>query len=187
MRPVIRRRSERDERDLKSWQKPCDFAKHFTFVIRNFLSSVGLLLAIVPAQGAEPPAQQPPADSARQLREYRGFALGHDGNAARGRELFNNEQRTACGTCHSVDGSSSKAGPDLFAAGDKFPRRELIRAVLEPSAEIAVGYGTTIVETKSGDVFVGILKEATTDMLELAVADGRRVRIPVRDVKEQRG
>jgi len=40
-----------------------------------------------------------------------------------------------------VDGSSSKAGPDLFAVGDKFPRRDLIRAVLEPSAEIAVGYG----------------------------------------------
>jgi len=38
-----------------------------------------------------------------------------------------------------VDGSSAKAGPDLFAAGDKFPRGELIHEVLEPSATIAVG------------------------------------------------
>src|SRR4029077_18893713 len=95
------------------------------------------------------------ADVAKHLREYREFALVHDGNAAHGRELFNDEQRVACAKCHSVDGSSSKAGPDLFAVGDKFPRSELIRAVLEPSSEIAVGYGTAIVETKSGAEFLG--------------------------------
>jgi putative heme-binding domain-containing protein len=113
--------------------------------------------------------------------------MGRDGNAARGQELFNNEQRLACAKCHSVDGSSGKAGPDLFAAGDKFPRRELIRAVLEPSAEIAVGYGTTIVETKSGEEFQGILKQSTADALELIGADDKRVRIATRDIKEQRG
>ena len=136
---------------------------------------------------AELPKQNPPTDPARQIREYRDFAMGRDGNAARGRELFNNEQRAACAKCHSVDGSSGKAGPDLFAAGDKFPRRELIRAVLEPSAAIAVGYGTTIVETKSGEEFQGILKETTADALELVGADGRHVRIATRDIKEQRG
>lgn len=113
--------------------------------------------------------------------------MGRDGNAARGRELFNNEQRAACVKCHSVDGSSGKAGPDLYAVGDKFPRRELIRAVLEPSADIAIGYGTTIVETKSGEEFQGILKETTADALDLAGADGRHVRVATRDIKEQRG
>src|SRR5689334_247796 len=76
------------------------------------------------------------ADSLRlrphSLKEYRDFAMSHDGSAARGKVLFFSEQRTACSKCHSVDGKSSKAGPDLFAVGDKFPRSELIRAVLEP-------------------------------------------------------
>src|SRR5260370_110955 len=117
----------------------------------NVVSGIGLALVLIAsAGGAEPQAPNPPAGSDRQVREYRDFAMGHDGTATRGRELFNNEQRAACVKCHSVDGSSSKAGPDLFAVGDKFPRRELIRAVLEPSADIAVGYGTTIVETKAG-------------------------------------
>ncbi len=148
----------------------------------------GLVLAlVVSARAADQPAQNPPADPARQLREYRDFAMGHDGNATRGRELFNNEQRAACAKCHSVDGSSGKAGPDLFAAGDKFPRRELIHAVLEPSAEIAVGYGATTVETKSGEQFLGVLKETTAEALELMGADGQRVRIATRDIKEQRG
>jgi putative heme-binding domain-containing protein len=145
-----------------------------------------LLSAVVHAGGAEA-SRQPPVDPARQLREYRDFAMSHDGNAARGRELFNNENRAGCARCHSVDGTASKAGPDLFAAGDKFPRPELIRAVLEPSASIAVGYGTTIVETKSGKEFQGILKRSTGDWLELMGGDGKSVRIATGDIKEQRG
>jgi putative heme-binding domain-containing protein len=135
------------------------------------------------AQSAE--SGKPPADPARQVREYRDFAMGHDGDAKRGRELFN-DQRAACAKCHSVDGSSSKAGPDLYAVGDKFPRMELIRAVLEPSATIAVGYGTTIVETKSGDAVAGIIKESAADHLDLMRADGP-VRILTSDIQEQRG
>jgi len=139
------------------------------------------------ARGAAAPAQPGTTDPARQLREYRDHAMGHDGNVARGRELFFNEQRAACSKCHSVDGSSGKAGPDLFAAGDKFPRRELIQAVLEPSAGIAVGYGTTVVETKSGEVYQGILKQTSAEALELMCADGKPVRVAASDIKEQRG
>jgi len=124
---------------------------------------------------------------ARAVREYRDFAMGHDGSVAHGRELFNDDRRLACAKCHSVDGRSSKAGPDLFAVGDKFPRRELVRAVLEPSAEIAVGYGTTIVQTKSGEEFQGVVKESSLDALELIDAEGRRVRLATRDIKGQRG
>jgi putative heme-binding domain-containing protein len=126
-------------------------------------------------------------DSARQLLEYREFAMNHDGNATRGRNLFNDEPRLGCTKCHSVDGSSSRAGPDLLTIGDSYPRRELIRSVLEPSATIAVGYGTTIVETKSDETFSGIIKQSTTNELELMCGDGKLVRIPTADIKRQRG
>jgi len=121
------------------------------------------------------------------LREYRDFAMGHDGNALRGQELFSSEQRTACVKCHSADGTSGKAGPDLFAVADKFPRRDLINAVIEPSSAIAVGYGSTIVETKSGEEYVGILKDVTAETIELMGPDGLRIIIATRDIKEQRG
>jgi putative heme-binding domain-containing protein len=146
-----------------------------------------VLASIISARGAQPAVPSPTATPVRPLREYRDFAMVHDGNALRGRELFASEQRAACVKCHSVDGSSVKAGPDLFAAGDKLPRLELIRAVLEPSADIAVGYGTTIVETKSGEQYQGVLKDATTEAIELMGADGQRVRIATRDIREQRG
>jgi len=143
------------------------------------------LFLVLAAHAAEP--QPAPIDPARQVREYRDFAMGHDGNAARGREIFNDEQRVACVKCHSVDGTGSKAGPDLFAVGDNFPRRELATAVLEPSATIAIGYGTTMVEMTSGEEFQGIVKETTPDSLELACGDGKRVRLATRDIAQQRG
>jgi putative heme-binding domain-containing protein len=150
--------------------------------------SGGLGIAVAPGQGASPgPVQSRTVVPSPALKEYRDYAMGGEGNAARGREFFLSDQRAACVKCHSVDGSSSKAGPDLFAVGDKYPRYELIRAVLEPSAAIAVGYGTTIVETKSGEEFQGILKETTPDALDLVGADAKHVRIATRDIKEQRG
>src|SRR6266487_2465857 len=152
------------------------------------VARICLVLALfLPARGAEAPAQTSAADPARQLREYRDYAMGNDGNIARGREIFLDQERAACAKCHSVDGSSGKAGPDLFAVGDKFPRSELIRAVLEPSAAIAIGYGTTIVEMKSGEEHQGIVQQATQDWIELIGADGKSIRIDTRDIKEQRG
>lgn len=151
----------------------------FLLVPRFFLWTVACLVA----QGAESPLPDP----ARELRSYRDFAMTRDGDAVRGRVLFNDEGRAACLKCHSIDGSSSKAGPDLFAIGDKFPRRELIRAVLEPSAEIAIGYGTTVVETISGDIISGILKRRTPEEVEVAGADGARVRIATGKIRELRG
>lgn len=125
--------------------------------------------------------------SAADLQQYRDFALGHDGDPTRGRAVFFDEQRSGCARCHSVDGTASKAGPDLFAAGDAFPRSDLIRAVLQPSAEIAVGYDTTVVETADGETVEGVLKEATGQALVLATGDGRRVHIAVSDIRSRRG
>ena len=109
--------------------------------------------------------------------DYQRLAMERDGDAVRGKALFEDEQRLACSRCHSVDGKGGKAGPDLFAAGDQFPRRGLIEAVVHPSAAIAVGYGTTIVQTKSEEDYAGVLKESSADWVELACGDGTRRRL----------
>jgi glucose/arabinose dehydrogenase len=63
----------------------------------------------------------------------------------------------------------------------------LIRAILEPSAGIAVGYGTTSIVMKSGEEYSGVIKQVTEDWTELMVADGKTVRIAAKDIEEQRG
>ncbi len=126
------------------------------------------------------------AISAPSQGEFREFAMSHDGDARAGQVLFNDARR-GCVKCHSTDGHGGKAGPDLFATGDKFPRRELIEAVLNPSASIAVGYETTIIVTKSGDEFVGVIKDATRDSIELIQGSGERIRIATNDIQSRRG
>ncbi|MGZ8899622.1 MAG: PQQ-dependent sugar dehydrogenase [Limisphaerales bacterium] len=127
------------------------------------------------------------AVNGRSAEDYHQFAMQRDGDAARGRALFADEQRLACTKCHSTDGKGGKAGPDLFAAGDQFPRRDLIDAILLPSAKIAVGYSTTVVETKSDEVLQGVLKQSTDTWIALAGADGQLTRIARENVQEQRG
>ena len=117
---------------------------------------------------------------------YRKYALTHQGDAERGRKLFN-DARLICANCHTVDGSAGKAGPDLASAGDAYGRRDLIDSILYPSATISPGYGTIFVETKSGPVFQGTLKQKTEAELKLMGVDGKLVSIPSADIKTQTG
>lgn len=136
------------------------------------------------ARAANPPTPAPTPASAETYRQY---ALQHDGDVARGQAAFADIQRLACTRCHSIDGTGQKAGPDLFSVGDQFSRRELIDAILTPSAVLAVGYETTVVETRSGTELSGILKQATDSWIELALADGTRSRINRSEIQTQRG
>src|SRR5580765_6859237 len=141
------------------------------------------LVSLLPAPGSGPSAN----GDVKSVEQYRQFATLRDGEAARGQKLFADEQSLGCTKCHSLDGRGTKAGPDLLTVGDQFTRRDLIEAVLVPSATIAVGYSMTVVETKSEDEYQGVLKQATDDWIELAGADSQRIRIPTSDIKERRG
>ena len=122
-----------------------------------------------------------------KVEDHRRHALTHRGDPARGAALFGDPTRAACANCHTVDGSAGKAGPDLRAAGDAFGRRDLIQAVLEPSATIAPGYGTVAVETRAGDLHQGVLKGATDTEVRLMGGDGRLVTIRRADIRSQQG
>src|SRR3954469_3249117 len=126
---------------------------------------------------AQAPVRSPSLDA------YRKYATTHEGDVARGARLFADEQKVACSKCHSIDGRAGKAGPDLFAVGDKFGRRDLVDAVLMPSATISPGYGTVVVATKAGEEFQGVLKQATDATVELMGADGKLVSIATANIK----
>jgi putative heme-binding domain-containing protein len=130
---------------------------------------------------------QVPAARVPSPDNFRRFALTRPGDAERGAKLFADEQRLACSKCHSIDGSASKAGPDLFAVGDKFGRRDLVDAVLLPSATISPGYGTVMVETKDGLDYQGVLKQANGQGIQLMGGDGKLVIIAAVNIKSQEG
>jgi putative heme-binding domain-containing protein len=118
---------------------------------------------------------------------FRRHALTRTGNATRGGRLFAEDQRLACAKCHSIDGGAGKAGPDLYAVGDKFGRRDLVDAILMPSATISPGYGTVIVVTKDGRTVQGVLKQANEAGLQLMGGDGVLVSIAQNETESQEG
>ena len=117
--------------------------------------------------------------------DFEEYARTQSGDAVRGREIFN-APGSLCATCHTVDGSGNKIGPDLGAIGDKFQRRDLIRSILEPAATVAVGYGTTTIETHDGTTRVGVVKSAGPDGVEMIGVDGARVRIAAADIASRK-
>jgi putative heme-binding domain-containing protein len=117
--------------------------------------------------------------------EYRQFALSHRGNRQNGQNIFNDAARTACANCHGLHGQE-KCGPNLEGIGDKYARAELIRAILQPHADILPGYETTILRTKDGDEHSGILYLVTKAEIRLGVPSGERLRFPRTNVVEQR-
>lgn len=146
----------------------------FAWTLRSFpaLSAVASLL------GADPAPQSVPVNHAQ-------FALSHSGRAPEGERVFNDE-KSACARCHSVDGSSQKVGPDLSAVAAKFSRADLIKAILEPSDTIAVGYAATHISTTSGDEFAGVVHRAPAHMTELMLGDGRKIEIPAAEIAARR-
>jgi putative heme-binding domain-containing protein len=165
------------------------FAPTFCRGIMSMIASLAALTCV--GQGAasrealklDAPATQSTVES---RRAYEQFALEHQGDAARGLNVFTNVQTAACVRCHTTDGSSARVGPDLFAIGDKFSRPDLIRSVLEPTATIAVGYDTTILETKSDEEYQGVIKQATDAWIELMGWDAKTFRVATGDVISRR-
>ncbi|HEY8749551.1 MAG TPA: PQQ-dependent sugar dehydrogenase [Tepidisphaeraceae bacterium] len=144
------------------------------------LLAASLLVLVIGAGVSAQSTRPAPRD------RYRTFAMVHQGDAEAGKKLFLEPQKIACANCHTVDGKGGKAGPDLFAIGDKFGRDDLIEQVLEPSKTIAVGYSNTIIRTKSGDTFQGIVKESTEQSIGLMGADGKLIQVKTADIDQKR-
>lgn len=153
--------------------------------LKAYLLWVELLLVVAGSMSQRALAAQSSGAgvwSARSIQAYRQYALLHEGAPARGQELFNHEQKTGCAKCHTVDGRAGRAGPDLFAVGDKFGRRDIIDAILYPSQTIAEGYAATTIETRSDEVYTGVIKRAADGWVELMGGDAKLIRIPTAEI-----
>lgn len=69
-----------------------------------------------------------------------------------GRNLFH---ATACSACHLFAGEGGAIGPDLSSVRNKFSVHDLVESIVEPSKVISDQYGSSIVNTKSGQALQG--------------------------------
>lgn len=71
---------------------------------------------------------------------------------ARGMELLD---EGTCLSCHRFGGQGGSSGPDLSGSGNRFGRTDLLRALLDPSAQISDQYQDTEVLTRDERFYVG--------------------------------
>ncbi|MGZ0170228.1 MAG: PVC-type heme-binding CxxCH protein [Planctomycetales bacterium] len=107
------------------------------------------------------------------------------GNAERGREIFLGKA-TACASCHTIAGQGGKVGPDLTKIGAIRKKRDLLEAIMFPSASFARGYKTWTIVTDRGRVHSGLITRETTDSLVLRKSDLSEVRISRGSIEEMR-
>lgn len=104
-------------------------------------------------------------------------------NASEGRDVFEKE----CAKCHRFGGLGKDFGPDLTTVANRFTRKDVIEAVLWPSKAISDQYQGYIVETKNGDIFLGMIQSEDDQKIVMLIADeDRPVVIPKTDVKDKR-
>jgi len=96
----------------------------------------------------------------------------YKGDANEGKKLFwSKTSPVACAKCHTVGGKGGKVGPNLTGIGAVYPPKFFVRAILNPSAEIATGFETTMVATKDHRLITGIVVSDTKN--KLVIRDAR--------------
>src|SRR5262249_7403838 len=148
-----------------------------------------LVLAAGLAIGADGPGSVSPKAPGAVGRKadpaaLRQAAMNHAGTPDRGKTLFSSPA-TQCATCHKVHGQGGDVGPDLSQIGGKLDRTHLIESILDPSAEIPQGYHATIIETRSGRVFTGIVKSESAAAVPLADVEGKSITVRSRDIESR--
>jgi putative heme-binding domain-containing protein len=123
-------------------------------------------------------------DSANQARRLDDMlAASKGGDIRRGQAVFNSP-RAACFSCHAIGYLGGKIGPDLTRIGQVRSERDLLEAILFPSASFARGYEPVVVTTQSGEVHTGVLRSDLSDAIVLVSGAGAEIRILRRDIAD---
>ncbi len=107
------------------------------------------------------------SDGREDLIERYKSALSAQGEVPRGREIF----RENCSRCHLLDGMGSEVGPDLLDVTRR-PKKFFLAKILDPNLNIAPGYETYVIETRSGATVSGVIAQESPTSVTLRREEG---------------
>lgn len=118
-----------------------------------------------------------------ELTELKTLLDGTDwagGDVTRGSELFT---RRSCRQCHS---GRSALGPDLAGVAGRFSREDVFTSIVAPSRDVSTRYQTTVVSTKDGKSYSGLIVYESVDGFLLRNSTGQTFRIETSQVDVKR-
>jgi putative heme-binding domain-containing protein len=132
---------------------------------------VGIVLRGIP-NTAMPPSNFSEAQAAaivQYLRAKASRAAATAGDAASGRTIFGG--KGSCTTCHRVNGSGARTGPDLSDIGTMRNSADIERAIVEPDFSVAPSNRYVRLVTRDGATITGRL--LNQDMFTVQLIDSK--------------
>jgi len=153
-------------------------------IARTMLTSTAKVKPIAPLP-TQPLIEAPPDPKrvAQQRQRLDELAAGMaKADVARGAQVFRSA-KALCTTCHAMAGAGGTLGPDLTKIGAIRTERDLLEAIVYPSASFVRSYEPSLVKTSKGEQY-GILKTDGPEEVVLATGPGVETHIPRGEVKE---
>src|SRR4029434_4513782 len=88
--------------------------------------------------------------------------------------------------CHALGYLGGRIGPDLTRIGSIRSERDLVEAILFPSASFVRSYEPTTLVTTDGRVLNGVVREETPSELLLQLDAEKSLRIAVDEIDERK-
>ena len=107
------------------------------------------------------------------------------GDIRRGQLVFHSE-KAACYSCHAIGYRGGNVGPDLTRIGAIRAERDLLEAIVFPSASLVRSFEPIAIATSDGKIYNGLLRGETADELRLATGVNQEARIARREIDEVR-
>jgi len=99
-------------------------------------------------------------------------ALALDGKTEPGKTIY----RERCASCHKAVGEGFALGPDLVTVKTAGKEKLLVN-ILDPNREVLPTYISYLVETKSGDSYIGILANESATSISIREAFGKETNV----------
>ena len=109
-----------------------------------------------------------------------------NGNAQRGAKLFADQEKSKCTICHLKREKGVRLGPDLTRIGAIRSERDLLEAIVYPSATIARYHETINVLTEDGKVVSGLLVKESVNKMFLSSGEGVVQSVTFGEIEEAR-
>ena len=113
------------------------------------------------------------------------LASAKGGDIRRGQAIFNSP-KAACSACHAIGYLGGNIGPDLTKIGTVRNERDLLEAIVYPSASFVRSYEPMIVAMKDGEEISGVLRKDSADEVVLATGPNAEQRLARNDISDMR-
>jgi putative heme-binding domain-containing protein len=109
-----------------------------------------------------------------------------EGDAERGRKLFGAEG-LGCAKCHAATTDAiTTGGPSLADARKRFTVAHLVESVLLPNKTISPVFKATLIVSKQGKTYSGLVTSETGEKVEMILTDTNKVTVATGDIDERK-